>query len=86
MEYNAAMTTTVTRKSMVTIPAEIARLYDIKPGYRLDWLPSPGADEIIVRVVPDRAELGRRLKGSLRAFSPGRDAVAELLAERDLDG
>ncbi len=76
------MITTVTQKNMVTIPAEVARHFGIKPGYRLDWRPGEGADEILVRVIPDRAELARRLLGTGRRFSPERDAVAELIAER----
>ena len=33
-------------------------------------------------MIPDRGELARRLLGAGRRFSPDRDAVAELLAER----
>ncbi len=80
------MITTVTQKNMVTIPAEVARRYGIKPGYRLDWQPTENPDEIVVRVIPDRAELARRLVGEGRRFSPERDAVAELLEERSSEG
>lgn len=76
------MITTVTQKNMVTIPAEVGRRYGIRPGYRLDWQPVAGTDEILVRVIPDRQELARRLLGAGRRFSPERDAVAELVAER----
>jgi bifunctional DNA-binding transcriptional regulator/antitoxin component of YhaV-PrlF toxin-antitoxin module len=76
------MITTVTQKNMVTIPAEVGRYFGIKPGYRLDWQPIVGTDEILVRVIPDRAELARRLLGAGRRFSPEHDAVAELIAER----
>lgn len=67
---------------MITIPAEVGRHFGIKPGYRLDWQPVEGKDEILVRVIPDRSELARRLLGAGRHFSPERDAVAELIAER----
>ena len=50
-----SMITTATQKNMITIPAEIVRRYGIKPGYRLDWQPVEGSDEIIVQVIPDRA-------------------------------
>jgi bifunctional DNA-binding transcriptional regulator/antitoxin component of YhaV-PrlF toxin-antitoxin module len=76
------MITTVTQKNMVTIPAEVGRRYGIRPGYRLDWQPVAGKEEILVRVIPDREELARRLLGAGRRFSPERDAVAELVAER----
>lgn len=80
------MTTTVTQKNMVTIPAEVARKMGIKPGSRLDWQAMEGTDEILVRVIPGRGELARRLLGTGRKFSPDRDAVAELVEERAKEG
>lgn len=80
------MITTITRKNMVTIPAEIGRRLGIKPGYRLDWQLIEGKEEILVRVIPDRGELARRLLGSGRQFAPERDAVAELIQERTEEG
>ncbi len=71
---------------MVTIPAEIGRRLGIKPGYRLDWQPVEGKEEILVRVIPDRGELARRLLGAGRKFAPERDAVAELIQERATEG
>jgi AbrB family looped-hinge helix DNA binding protein len=80
------MITTVTQKNMVTIPAEVARRFGIKPGWKLDWQPVEGKNEIIVRVIPDRGERARQLLGTGRKFSPDRDAVAELIAEREAEG
>ena len=80
-----SMITTVTQKNMVTIPAEVGRQYGIRPGFRIDWLPVAGTDEILVRVIPDRQELARRLLGAGRQYSPDRDAVQELIAERTAD-
>ena len=79
-----SMITTVTQKNMVTIPAEIGRRYGIKPGYKLDWQPVEGKDELLVRIIPDRAELARRLLGSGRdLFPPGRDIIKEVDEERE---
>ena len=80
------MITTVTQKNMITIPAEVGRRLGIKPGYRLDWQPVEGKEEILVRVIPDRGELARRLLGSGRKFAPERDSVAELIQERAAEG
>ncbi len=80
------MITTVTQKNMITIPAEVGRHFGIKAGYRLDWQVMEGRDEILVRVIPDRAELARRLLGAGRRFASERDAVAELIAEREAEG
>jgi AbrB family looped-hinge helix DNA binding protein len=82
MEDHFSMIATVTQRNMVTIPAEVRRKLGIKPGWKLDWQPLEGSDEILVRVIPDRGELARRLLGAGRKFSPESDAVAELVAER----
>jgi bifunctional DNA-binding transcriptional regulator/antitoxin component of YhaV-PrlF toxin-antitoxin module len=55
---------------MITIPAEVGRHFGIKSGYRLDWQPVEGKEEILVRVIPDRGELARCLLGAGRRFSP----------------
>jgi bifunctional DNA-binding transcriptional regulator/antitoxin component of YhaV-PrlF toxin-antitoxin module len=80
------MITTVTQKNMVTIPAEIGRRYGIKPGYKLDWQPVEGKDELLVRIIPDRGELARRLLGSGRGlFPPNHDIIKEIDEERERD-
>jgi len=68
---------------MVTIPTEIARKLGIKPGYKLDWQPVEGKDEIVVKVIPDRGELARRLCGMGADLAPERDLIAELDEERE---
>jgi len=80
------MITTVTLKNTVVILAEVERHYGIRPGYRLDWQVVAGKNEILVRIIPDRAELARRLLGAGRRFSPDRNAVAELITERAVEG
>ena len=77
------MITTVTQKNMVTIPAAIARKLGIKPGYKLDWQAVEGKDEIVVKIIPDRGELARRLCGMGADLAPGRDIIAELDDERE---
>lgn len=67
---------------MVTIPMEIARRFGVKPGFSLDWFETGRPDEIVVRVIPDRKELSRRLKGAGKSYSPQRDSVSELILER----
>jgi AbrB family looped-hinge helix DNA binding protein len=83
MDDDNSMTTTVTQKNMVTIPAEVGRKLGIRPGWKLDWQPIEGRDEILVRVIPDRSELARRLCGLGADLAPERDAVGELDQERE---
>jgi len=45
-----------------------------------------GKDEILVRIIPDRGRLARRLLGAGQRLSPERDAVAELVADRAAEG
>ncbi len=80
--YFFPMKTTVTSKNMITIPMEIARKFGVKPGFSFDWFDTGRPDEIAIRVIPDRKELSRRLKGAGKSYSPLRDSVHELLQER----
>lgn len=50
----------------------------MRPGWKLDWREGREPDEIVVRVIPDRAELGRRLLGRAEALSPERDFVGDV--------
>ena len=80
------MITTVTRKNMISIPAELGRIFGISPGCRLDWEPVLKNKEIRVRIIPKRGDLAKRLRGSGMKFSPDRKAVQELIAERSEEG
>lgn len=77
------MESSVTTKNMVSIPVSIARRYGITPGWKLDWEPGVESDEIIVRVIPDRAERARRLLGQGRVYQPDTDSRDLLVAERE---
>ena len=79
------METTVTTKNMVSIPQALARLFGIEPGWKLDWKPGDNPDELIVKVIPGRAERARRLMGKGACLAPGQDAVAGLVAEREAE-
>jgi bifunctional DNA-binding transcriptional regulator/antitoxin component of YhaV-PrlF toxin-antitoxin module len=81
-----SMISTVSTKNMVSIPAEIGRAFGIKPGFKLDWQPVPGRDEILVRVIPDRSALAQRLLGAGQSVSPSVDSVAALIRERQDEG
>ena len=80
------MITTVTSKNMITIPSELTKAYGIKPGYKLDWQPVSGKEEIRVRIIPERSVLSKRLMGTGKKFSPERDSVKDLITERESEG
>jgi bifunctional DNA-binding transcriptional regulator/antitoxin component of YhaV-PrlF toxin-antitoxin module len=83
MDYHKSMISTVTGKNMVSIPVEVGRVFSIKPGFKLEWKPVPGKDEILVRVIPDRATLSRRLLGAGKGKSAGVDSVKQLVKDRE---
>jgi len=80
------METTVTAKNMITIPQTIARKYGNVPGWKLDWKDGGKPDELIVTVIPDRAERGRRLLGRGKHIGAGKDSAAALAGEREAEG
>jgi bifunctional DNA-binding transcriptional regulator/antitoxin component of YhaV-PrlF toxin-antitoxin module len=79
------METTVTTKNMVSVPQAIAKALGIRPGWKLDWQLGDKPDQIVLRAIPDRAEMARRMYGKGRDLAPGRDAVSELIAEREAE-
>lgn len=85
MDNSHSMRTTVTTKNMVTIPAELSRRHSVTPGCKLDW-ESVSDSEIRVRVIPKRGELARQVMGRAAKWSPERDSVTELVAERAAEG
>jgi hypothetical protein len=68
---------------MTSIPVSISRSIGIRPGWKLDWNLGKGPDELLVKVIPDRAEQARRLFGQGKQRGAGRDAVADLIRERE---
>ncbi len=60
------MTTTVTGKHQITIPASLATAYDLKPGSRIEWLAGDVPDEIRCRIVPAPSTLAATLRGAGR--------------------
>ena len=82
------MTTSLTGKNQVTVPAEIVKQLGLEPGAKFDWSVSDEPGLIVVRVQPSRSQLLQRLKeltANSRENLGGRDPVAELIAERELD-
>src|SRR3984893_5523500 len=76
------MITTVTGKNQITIPAELARELNISPGTRLDWAKGE-TGVLIVKIIPNRAELARRLAGrGRRHLREGSNPIRDLVEDR----
>jgi bifunctional DNA-binding transcriptional regulator/antitoxin component of YhaV-PrlF toxin-antitoxin module len=77
------MSTTVTGKNQVTVPASLASRANMRPGTRLDWELAESGDTLIVHVLPDTATGATRLRGSGRKHRRhGGSAVQNLVKER----
>lgn len=76
------MITTITGKNQVTIPAQLVKQLELEPGTQLDW--NVNAEGVIlVRPLPRRSELVRKLEGMGRSWlKPGQDPIADLINER----
>jgi AbrB family looped-hinge helix DNA binding protein len=76
------MTTTITGKNQVTLPAELVRELDWKPGTQLEWTKTPDGSLLATRKIT-RAELASQLAGRGRKYlTPGSDPIRELIEER----
>lgn len=79
------MKTIVTENNQVSIPPEIARDFDIRPGTQLEWA-TTGEGTILVKPLSNRGELARQLMGAGRRFlKPGADPIGDLIREREQD-
>jgi bifunctional DNA-binding transcriptional regulator/antitoxin component of YhaV-PrlF toxin-antitoxin module len=76
------MTTTITGKNQVTLPAELVREHDWKPGTKLEWTKTcDGA--LVARRKRTRGELARQIMGTGKhLLKPGESAVEGLLGDR----
>ena len=76
------MITTVTGKNQITTPAALARELDIPRGTRLDWTKGE-TDVLIVKIVPNHAELAKRLAGrGRRHLREGSHPIRDLVEDR----
>jgi bifunctional DNA-binding transcriptional regulator/antitoxin component of YhaV-PrlF toxin-antitoxin module len=83
------MSTTLTGKNQVTIPAAIVKEMQLEPGTKLEWSVGDVPGIIIIKVEPTLRqrivrlqELGAKMR---LEQGPAWDPVGELLAERELD-
>ncbi|MEP6955504.1 MAG: AbrB/MazE/SpoVT family DNA-binding domain-containing protein [Chthoniobacterales bacterium] len=70
------MTTTITGKNQITLPAELIRQLGWQTGTRLVW-EKLDDKAIVARLVPSRGELARGVMGLAKAKT-GIDPIADL--------
>ena len=80
------MTTTLTGKNQITVPAEITRKLGLTTGARFDWQVSDQPNQIIITIKPTRRQLLERVRELGRnAKRPGMDEIAEFVRWREED-
>ncbi len=79
------MTTTITGKNQVTLPAELVRELDWKAGTQIEWTKTDEGT-LIARRKPTRGELASQIMGrGKHLLKPGESAVEGLLRDRAED-
>ena len=85
-EYILPVTTRMTGKNQVTVPAEIVGKAGLKPGTRLEWRLTDRKDVLEVHVLPDRSSMAEALRGrGRRSLKKKGSPVDRLVAERSLE-
>ncbi|MBN8249312.1 MAG: AbrB/MazE/SpoVT family DNA-binding domain-containing protein [Verrucomicrobia bacterium] len=80
------MTTTLTGKNQVTVPAELAQKLGLQPGAQFDWALGDRPNRIVITIKPTRKQLLARVRAIGRAFkNEGQDPVGDLVREREED-
>jgi AbrB family looped-hinge helix DNA binding protein len=85
LNHSFSVTTTITGKNQVTLPAELVRELGWQPGTQLDWTKTEDGKLIATRKLT-RGELARQMMGRGRKWlKPGDDPIKELIEERMRD-
>jgi bifunctional DNA-binding transcriptional regulator/antitoxin component of YhaV-PrlF toxin-antitoxin module len=80
------MTTTLTGKNQITVPAEITQKLGLTTGAQFDWAVSDQPNKIIITIKPTRKQLLERVRAIGRKFNQrGQDPIADLIREREED-
>lgn len=76
------MITTITEHQPITVPLELIKQLNLKPGVQLDWsIENNGT--LVARPIFSRAERAQQAAGMGRTWlKAGQSAVAELVAAR----
>ncbi len=72
------MTTTLTGKNQITLPADLVRKLGLKPGTRFVWSARKDGS-MVARPLPSRGALAHRLMGLAAVeLRPGADPIQDL--------
>jgi bifunctional DNA-binding transcriptional regulator/antitoxin component of YhaV-PrlF toxin-antitoxin module len=73
------MVTVMSESRQLEIPEELVQRLGFQPGSRIEWVVT--TDGLNLRVLPDRVDLERSLRGEGRRLMPNVDSLVEALLE-----
>ncbi len=77
------ITSTVTGKNQITIPATVAKKLGIEPGMKIQWQVDEEGNLATIQPVLTRGELARQLQGKWKhIFPPDSDPIGDLIRQR----
>ncbi len=80
------MTTTLTGKNQVTVPAEISQKLGLTAGAQLEWALGDQPNKIVITIKPTRRQMLERIRAIGRKWKkPGQDPIGRLVRERVQD-
>jgi bifunctional DNA-binding transcriptional regulator/antitoxin component of YhaV-PrlF toxin-antitoxin module len=80
------MTTTLTGKNQITVPAGITRKLGLRTGAQFDWAVSDQPNQIVITIRPTRQQLLERVRAIGRKYNKrGQNPTADLIREREED-
>lgn len=82
------MTTTLTGKNQITVPAEITQKLGLTAGAQFDWAMGDQPNKLTITIKPTRKQLLERVRElgrKAKARRPRGDAVAEFVKWRTAD-
>ena len=80
------MTTTLTGKNQITVPAELAEKLGLTAGAQFDWAVGDQPNKITITIKPTRKQLLERVRElGRKAKRPRVDEVAEFVKWRTAD-
>jgi bifunctional DNA-binding transcriptional regulator/antitoxin component of YhaV-PrlF toxin-antitoxin module len=80
------MTTTLTGKNQITVPAEITAKLGLVAGAQFDWAVGDQPNKITITIKPTRKQMLERIRELGRKWKkPGQDPIGDLIRERVQD-
>jgi len=80
------MTTTLTGKNQITVPAEITQQLGLAAGTQFEWAVGDKPNKLMITIKPTRKQMLERIRELGRKWKkPGQDPIGDLIRGRVQD-